>query len=346
MPADFRQVDEHGFPLPPQFSDLKYRDDIPERPKISPRAKRLALLAMIMGVITLVFGPQLFSIAREFAANWLADQAERKLLTGDYAGALAEYSRAIEWNPGDWQLYRSRAEVHLKMQDLAGSLADLTKIIELVQSHDDWQWAHHGEYPRSMILAETYTDRSMVFVRLNRSHEAIDDATQALNQAPQPPFLNGRAYVRALLNTELTAGLADVDLALANNREAQQKLRKQRMNLTGVDLAMLEFRSTELRANEAEYLDTRGYLLHLLDRNEEALKDLNRALHFQEQDEPSRRATSARGLEQALESQQKSLAVMYHHRGLIYEKLGRKDDAEQDRKRGDELGYNPDRGVF
>ena len=37
---------------------------------------------------------------------------------------------------------------------------------------------------------------------------------------------------------------------------------------------------------------------------------------------------------------------MFHHRGLVYEKLNQPEKAAEDIKRGDEFGYDPDRGVF
>ena len=40
------------------------------------------------------------------------------------------------------------------------------------------------------------------------------------------------------------------------------------------------------------------------------------------------------------------LAVMYHHRGQVHEKLGNSKQAEADLRQGDVFGYNPAVGVY
>jgi hypothetical protein len=95
-------------------------------------------------------------------------------------------------------------------------------------------------------------------------------------------------------------------------------------------------------------LDTRGYLLHLLDRNDEALKDLSKAIQLTTRPGfgGGQAFNNPRELDQSLRSQKQALAVMYHHRGLVYEKLSQAEKAAEDIKHGDEFGYDPERGVF
>jgi tetratricopeptide (TPR) repeat protein len=119
--------------------------------------------------------------------------------------------------------------------------------------------------------------------------------------------------------------------------------------LTDIETAL----KSEGNRDNAEFLDTRGYLLYLLDRNEEALKDLDRALKLSEQARNAfifqqnpfgRRGPIRSRAEQ--EENDHSLAVMYHHRGLIHEKLGHKEQAEEDLQHGKDLGYAPEKGVL
>jgi len=159
-------------------------------------------------------------------------------------------------------------------------------------------------------LAKALIGRSWVNVRLKRSREALDDSNRAVQFSPAAVTWNSRAYVRAVLNTELDDGLADIDRALT------------------------------FGPGNAEFLDTRGYLLHRLGRDKEALAEMDRALAQWNQVDRTEMDQAAR-----LELDH-SLAVMYHHRGEIYQSLGQNDKAEADIRRGENLGYNPAHGVF
>jgi len=346
MAADFRQFDQHGFPIPPRYSDLTYQDqDQPARPRPSLRARRLVILGILLGVVLpIVFGPRLLAMARDLLAQWLATRAQQRLMEGDREGALADFNRAIDWNPNAWALYLQRANLRRELSDLPGSLDDLNSAIDrnprawaafllraevrqkmdkldeslvdyteaigmLDRKHElvRWQAQIRG---RSEMLAEAHAGRSWAYVRLGRARDAINDATQAVQLAPSAATLNIRAYARAVLNTELNEGLADIERALAS------------------------------RPDDAAFLDTRGYLLHRLERYAEALPVMDLAITRSEHSDRT-------NLDQAAQLElDHSLAVMYHHRGEIYEKLGQKDRAEADLRRGENLGYDPARGVF
>ena len=111
MATEFREYDEHGFPLPPRFEHIQHQDDAPvRRPKINLRAKRLVLIVLVLGLIVpAIFGPQIVSTGREFVSRWFTTRAERKSLAGDLPGALKELNRAIYWNPDDLELRYLRA---------------------------------------------------------------------------------------------------------------------------------------------------------------------------------------------------------------------------------------------
>ncbi|HZZ28035.1 MAG TPA: hypothetical protein VFE46_08540 [Pirellulales bacterium] len=309
MATDFRQFDEHGFPIAPRFEDLKFHDEeAPRRPKISLRTKRMVLLVVLLGIVVpVMFGPQILSVVQHGVAHWFSSRAEQKFWAGDYVGASADFSRAIGWSPHSWKLYFRRAQCREKIADLNGSLADWNQLVGLIDSNLD--------------LSIVYAERSWIYVRLGRYREALDDANQAVRVSPTPENLNSRAYVRAVANQELPDGLADINKALAETGD-----------------------------NNAEFLDTRGYLLFLSDRSEEALKDLDRAVRLTERfkQEMQLRQRTANPLTLLLDLREanRSLAVMYHHRGLVYDKLGRKQEADKDLYHSQELGYDPAQGVL
>ena len=64
------------------------------------------------------------------------------------------------------------------------------------------------------------------------------------------------------------------------------------------------------------------------------LKDMDRAVDLAE----SRFNASKEARE--------SMAVIYHHRGLVFEKLGNQRQADEDFERAEKFGYDPENGVF
>ncbi len=88
MATEFRQFDEHGFPLPPRFDDLKFRDDeaAPRRRTISLKTKRFVLLVVFLGILLpVIFGPEILTAGKEGFAHWLSSRAEQKYWDGNYA---------------------------------------------------------------------------------------------------------------------------------------------------------------------------------------------------------------------------------------------------------------------
>jgi hypothetical protein len=50
--------------------------------------------------------------------------------------------------------------------------------------------------------------------------------------------------------------------------------------------------------------------------------------------------------QQAIQTLNEQLSVLYHHRGLVYEKLNQLEKAVADYEQARRLGYNPDKGVW
>lgn len=319
MAADFRKFDEHGFPLPPRFEDLKFHDDEPKkRPKVSLRAKRWVLILLVVLVIVpALFGKKLLNQARGLVADWLSDQAMQKLMEGDVPGALADMNQAVNWSPTKWELFARRAGLREDLNDVEGSLDDWTNAIDIYK-RKKLRGNERGQ--RSGMLSEFHSKRCWLYVRLGRSKEAMKDANYAVELNPSPQSLNTRAYARAVLkiDSELADGLRDVDEALRQ---------------TGRD---------------ANMLDTRGYLLHLLGRNEEAKADMDSAISMIEQKREQERLqiVGHRSPGRWLHRFDDALAVMYQHRGLIHQQLKNEKEAERDLRRAEDLGYDPAKGVL
>ncbi|MBX3411620.1 MAG: hypothetical protein KF708_02790 [Pirellulales bacterium] len=243
------------------------------------------------------------------ANYWLA-RAYGHYAQGDLPAAIDSLTDGLEWFPDDSMLVYARAQFRREHHDLAGSLQDANRLIELAPE-----------------FADGYTERAQTYLRQKRYPEAIADLTQARDLQPtgEPEPLNGLAYARALAGTDLELGLSEVQQAIDQSATSPHLY---------------------------SYLDTRGYLYHLLQRHEEALADLDRAV---EQGLKDRDKAVAHMQAQRLSDSQinrltnllnRNLAVIYHHRGEVHQALGNKEQAEFDLRRGDELGYNPEQGVF
>ncbi len=314
MPPSSPQVDEHGFPIPPTFDDGPSTGS--KRRALGRRFWLLLLLLIFVGLTTsAVLEKGGWDKAKQMMADFLVQRAQKKVFLDDLPGALEDLGRATQWTPNDPPVYELRAQVKLDLKDFPGSLKDYNRLVEL--------------RPR---YAQAYIGRSMVFQRLQRHREAIDDLTQAIKLSSErsPLPRNNRAYARAIAGIELEEAFQDIEEAMAADAERRG----------GPDSPGEE---------NAIFLDTRGYLHLLLGRPEQALADLNEAIRIVEKHRREQLDRfNAQEKRWAFDQRQFDhvLAVVYHHRGQAHEKLGHTSEAEADLKKGDVLGYSPDEGVF
>jgi tetratricopeptide (TPR) repeat protein len=319
MPPPIRKYDELGFPIPATFDDLSLPSsgrDFPQaragstdnRPS---RKKKLILGVLLVGIVAAIAIPWLTDAGQKFLGDWLAQRARKKFSEGDMPGTVADSTRAFTLLGDELdderriELLAIRGCARLETNDLSGGRADFDRVLSSPKTD-------------RRIRLMCYLQRSWLKCRMKEYAAAIDDASAALtlNGRDDPIVLNQRAYIRALANAEkpkqdeLAAGLDDVERALG------------------------------MTPGRPAFIDTKGYLLHLLGRNDEALAEMSQAI-----------ATTAAFLKRAYRAEQmdrlrEDLAVMYYHRSLIYEKLGRKAEAVRDFDRALECGYDPDAGVL
>ncbi len=266
----------------------------------------LAAPAIALAVVALC-GKQLHSARSWMAVVWWSDRAEQQLSEDHFPAALEHIDRAIAWMPDDPSLYYVRAQIRVQAQDLPGALADYDFVID--------------QAPR---FAPAYTGRAFVKRRLGLDREAIEDLTRAIELQPasDPYPLNHRAYVRALAKLELPQALEDIQQAITLREEP-----------------------------DAALLDTRGYIHYLLGNTDQAESDLAQAIALAEAQ--TKELLDGAGFELLTPAQQKrlkriaheNLAVMYHHRSLVHERLGKHQLAQRDGRLANEFGYAPERGV-
>ena len=99
-----------------------------------------------------------------------------------------------------------------------------------------------------------------------------------------------------------------------------------------------------------ELLDTRGFILHLLGRHQEAIDLLNLAIDESQRQRRQVAMLSGRAdaaeIAYRLRSLDHGLAVMHQHRGLACRAAGLERQAAQDLEIAKRKGYAPERGIF
>ena len=326
-------LDEHGFPIPPKFDQGPPAD--PQQKPAGRRGRWVLVVLLLLVAAALVVESPLITAGRRAIGKYYLGHAEQKHLDGDLPGALAEIDSAMEYLRDEPLLYEIRCRWRLEAKDLEGSLADFTRVIEM-----DGKWAH------------TYVNRGYLYLRMGRQRQAPDEPNQAVKYraARDSELYNARAYGRALAGVELKEALEDVEKAIQFDY-ADHRLR---LNAPSSDAQDEEaIRAEDLRSSaNPSFLDTRGYILYLQGKYDLALKDMNVAIKRTEAEQSrleqigARPDVDKRKLSLALKEKQETLAVMYHHRGQIHEKLGDAAQAKSDLRLGDKLGYNPAEGVF
>lgn len=237
-----------------------------------------------------------------------------------------------------WSL--EQATRHEVQDDLPGAIVHMTRAIDWFGDDADLlcmramlrledRDAAGAIVDANLALAASPTNpqparvRALAHVVAGDAEAALADAALVvqLSGANDPESLNHRAYIRALVGRELSEALADIEAALAGRGDVP-----------------------------AEFLDTRGFVLHLLGRQQEAIDDLNLAI-----DGMQRLRREAMLLEERVDRVElarrlrwfdHSLAVMHHHRGLACRAIGLEAQAEQDLETATKKGFDPSRGVM
>lgn len=326
------EYDKLGFPVPATFEEQKPRQ---------PRARRIGVFWPLLGlvfVVTLIFyGPG-------GAAMFFTWRAEERAQQGDFGGAVGDLGTAIYWTENAPQgkpvpeLYEFRARLRLMAdpseKSVAAAISDLEVVIRLAPGKP----APLSELANALMRLSFHRPQSADALH-ERALRLCDQVVElAAPIAPSPR--NSRAYVRAVAGKELEAGMQDVEQAILLLEQLQ-----------GLDGPVAEA-GIEYRSQRAAFLDTRGYLFHLLGDDRQGLADMHEAIKLQTEVSAAELASArGEGVSQArfkiVERMHNEIrAVMLYHRGVIYEKLGRTEEAEADLFEAKKLGYDPLKGVF
>ena len=313
--------DRHGFPIPPDFEVDPRLDELPggslavppvSNSKPSPsRSTGSRKRLVIVALAAAVILPALL---------------------------LPEIAPAIRQLVVEWSL--EQALEREARDDLAGAIGEIGRAIRwhgedvdllcmrsMLRLEDRDAAGALEDAGRAAAIAPTSPQplrvRALAHVVLGNADAALADAELVVDIAApgDPDALNHRAYIRALVGRDLPEALADIDAAIASQGDAAPEL-----------------------------LDTRGFILHLLGRTQEAIDQLNVAIDRMQQNR--RRLTGLSGrverteLARRLRMLDHGLAVMLHHRALACEKAGLEEQAKQDFSLAKKKGFDPSRGIF
>lgn len=158
----------------------------------------------------------------------LLARAQEKARQGDFQGAIADCTLAIQLDPQNSRAYSQRGSARYKSGDLAGAIADYTQVIQLAGDArayfnrgiaryrlEDYEGAV-ADYTQALGLnpqwAVAYYNRGNAYRQLNQQQQAIEDYSRAIELNPED--------VRAYFNRGVVRGhLGDAQGAAADFSE-------------------------------------------------------------------------------------------------------------------------------
>jgi len=141
-----------------------------------------------------------------------------KYARGDIEGALVDFTKAIELDPGLPEAYRNRGMMRMVKKDRNGALADFNKAIEL--------------NPRYL---GAYNSRGFVEASEGNTKDALADFSRAIELNPRDPSAYNNRGIVLINKGDIEGALADYRKAIAlNPRDAWSYLNR------GVALAVQE----------------------------------------------------------------------------------------------------------
>ena len=149
------------------------------------------------------------------------ETGDEKYNLKDYAGAISEYSKAIEINPIQHKYYISRANFKTWLNDWAGAKIDYSKALELITTD------HGYSYRKENGEAEISASRALCEFKLNNFSGAVEDCNNAIvmNSSLAEAWYR-RGYAKIKLGQK-ESGCADLSKAVELGDKDAIDLKKQ-----------------------------------------------------------------------------------------------------------------------
>jgi serine/threonine protein kinase/tetratricopeptide (TPR) repeat protein len=307
------------------------------RAKKKPNAKsatvKFGIYLCLLAILSLSSYTFVFSIL-----PWHYSRAgDRNLKEADYAGAVNAYTKALQFETTNAEIYKGRGDAYVGNNDLDRALADYEQAIKLNKDDPDayirrgllferrrnyqQALADYIEAVRLGRTAESFLKRGNLYNQLSRYDEAIADYSETLKLRPsdhEAYFGRGSAY--------LSKGLYNQSLQDLNE-------------------------AIRLSPPHSDYFNNRGNAYVGLKDFNKALSDYDQAIRL---DPSNAKAYGNRGnvyfeladYDQALANYDKALqlaplANVYESRAILYNKLGKDDLGRADFQRAEQLRRSP-----
>lgn len=106
----------------------------------------VALTGCVYAAASGVFAQPVQARQEEPSVAMLLRQASVHESRGEYEAAVAGYDRAIEAEPGNWQLYLLRGSARFKAGRIEASIEDFDRVVALDPSQDPYLWQRGISY--------------------------------------------------------------------------------------------------------------------------------------------------------------------------------------------------------
>lgn len=295
----------------------------------------------IVILIILVAVPFLFDWGQGEIAKWHLAAATDAQYRGDRAAALTAANRAAEWDPDSSRIQSTRASMMLSIGD-----ADSAALVA------------------DQVLAQHFQE--------------FENRASKMNQLRLASSLNQSAYCHALASTDLQDALAHIEEAIAIREglplpkddgyasmlDTRGYLRyliakKQRDDPSEPSIEHDAAASGEVTEGPGDGSTERGETITKEERYQQtlsdALDDLETAVAIYKQalkieragiEHDARLVIDHAPLKFRRRSLDESMSVLLHHRGLVYQAIGKVVAAEKDLEQAKRLGYDPENGVW
>jgi tetratricopeptide (TPR) repeat protein len=194
-------------------------------------------------------------------------QALSKQKTGDWDGALADYTRAIELNPRYAEAYNNRGNIRSNEGDADGAIADFDRALEIDPQH-----------------TKSYNNRGSAKEKKGDLAGAIADYTRAIELDPQYAHAYFNRGTAESTKGDLDGAIADLTRAIEldpkdpDNYGARGIARKAKHDLED---AIADFdRAIKLNPKDAVAYDNRGGVLAEKKQYRAAIKDIQKAIEL------------------------------------------------------------------
>lgn len=229
---------------------------------------RSALLILVLTQLVSV------SCAQTTAADYY-EKGEAQYDSGNFDGAIADYTRAIKLDSNDADSYRKRGLARYSKDDLDGAMADYTKAIELYPKKIKYYTERSGTSDNEVLV--TIEDVKASFERVKASLKAISlihNHSRAYSD---------RGSVRRVRD-DLKGALADYTSAIEidpRNAEAHYYSGKVRSKLKDYDGAIADFtKAIEIAPKVDLAFNDRADLFVRQGGYRRALADLSKAIEL------------------------------------------------------------------